>query len=50
MKALEYYDSNGVFHAKSVDSRDGFVCRCYNNNYIDKNVPNFSSIVIDFMK
>jgi len=50
VQLLEYYDMFGVFHSMPFEIADGYIFRCKNNNYIDKNVPNYSSLVIDLIK
>ena len=47
---LEYYNENGKFICRSFNNKEGYIIRSKNNNYLDKNVPNYSSLIVDFFK
>lgn len=46
----EYYDENGIFHFNEYSNKDGYIKRSNKNNYVDRNILNYSSLVVDFIK
>jgi predicted SAM-dependent methyltransferase len=50
VRPLEYYTKDRVFHKNDFDNMDGYIERSMKNDFRDNNVPNFTSLIIDFIK
>lgn len=47
---LEYFDNQHTFHIIDYKNENGYIERSQKNNYVDKNVPDYTSLIIDFLK
>ena len=47
---LEYFDEKHIFHMADYDDKNGYIKRSKKNFYIDQNVPDYTSLIIDLIK
>ncbi len=47
---LEYYDKHHQFNISAYTNENGYITRSRKHNYVDKNVPNFNSLILDLIK
>ncbi len=47
---LEYFDEKHIFHMTDYNDLNGYIKRSKKNSYIDQNVQDYTSLIIDLVK
>jgi predicted SAM-dependent methyltransferase len=47
---LEFYDNQHIFHITDYTNDNGYIERSRKNKYVDVNVPDYTSLIMDLIK